>query len=126
MTTLTPEQIINGNKNIATFMGGVFKTDLPYTFTKSGWVNTPANDSKEIAQDYDLIYHSNWEWLMPVVDKIQSLRNKCNNVKLEYGLTLINAIETWFKYTHKRISKKEAVWLACVEFIEWYNKQENL
>lgn len=58
------------NKLIAQFMGGIYRTDLPFTYTKSGWENTPANDNKQIAQDYDLKYHCDWSWLMPVIEKI--------------------------------------------------------
>jgi len=55
---------------IATYMGGEYKTDLPYTFTKAGWFNTPANSSKFIAQVYDFKYKDSYDWLMPVVKKI--------------------------------------------------------
>ncbi len=63
---------VHGNRLIAKFMGGEFKEDLPYTWTKTGWIDTPANDNKTIAQDYDFKYHVSWDWLMEVVDKLES------------------------------------------------------
>ena len=62
-------ETIEGNRLIAKFMGGEYKEDLPYTWTKTGWINTPANHTKTIAQDYDFEYHKNWNWLMEVVEK---------------------------------------------------------
>lgn len=63
------EEIIKGNALIAKFMGGEFRENLPYTWIKSGWFNTPANDSLSIVQDYDLKYHKSWDWIVPVAHK---------------------------------------------------------
>ncbi len=66
------EEIKRRNEAICLWMGGEFKTDLPYTFTKSGWVNTPV-DRLEIVQSHQFRYNSSWDWLMPVVEKIVSI-----------------------------------------------------
>lgn len=75
----------------------------------------------------DLHYHDSWEWLMEVVNKINSFEEngvftygviiapeacvierptQYGNIENEHGATLI-----------------EMVYLTIVEFIEWYNKE---
>ena len=98
---MTQEQIIEGNKSIDEFM--------------DNWL---ANRG---FSEIELNYNSDYGTLMPVVEKIQKMRVKFNNPKMEYGLTLINAMDRWLYVQHKSLSKIEAVWLAVVEFIKWYN-----
>ena len=48
---MTQEEILEGNKLINAFMG------YPYNMTKNGYPE-------------QVIYHSSWDWLMPVVERI--------------------------------------------------------
>jgi hypothetical protein len=69
-----------------------------------------------------LKFHIDWNWLMQVVDKIDSL---CRNT----------GFEIYSRYAHIRVNnnltissgvctnKIESVYNACVEFIKWYNEQ---
>lgn len=116
---MTQEQIIEKNKLIAEFMGAKMIVEDYYGINI---IKFPDESTKDLN---GLKYHSSWEWLMDAVDKIQILRERFNNPKLEYGLTLINAMDRWLYVQHKSLSKKEAVWLAVVEFIKWYNTNEN-
>ena len=55
------------NPKVAEFMGNKSMVDgskIPYTI----W-----NDSSNRSQYDELLYHSSWEWLMPVVEKIEEL-----------------------------------------------------
>lgn len=67
----------------------------------------------------DMKFHSSWDWLMPVVEKIESLGN--------YGFTIyrnstnINGLPIELANTRGN-TKIEAVYNACVEFILWYNE----
>jgi hypothetical protein len=61
---------------------------------------------------------------MPVVEKIESVgfiftisQNYCNIQKDNDSVSI-----TGVKYAP---SKKEVVWLAVIEFIEWYNSQKH-
>ena len=72
----------------------------------------------------DLKYHSDWNWLMDVVGKIENfgfeffiVESRC---KIAHNTD--NSIETiiGFEITGRKI---EATYNACVEFIKWYNKQ---
>ncbi len=72
-----------------------------------------------------LKFHNDWNWLMKVVEKIESLGydvfiNTCVCRITDVGQDILEDIET-FNYENK----KQAVYNACVEFIKWYNKQEN-
>jgi hypothetical protein len=94
---------------------------------------------------------TNWEWLMEVVDKIESLASselKQDGFVFQIGEIYssdVNIYEIKYRrlasfltipYQHKVIeseylpiqfsNKKEAVYKACVEFIKWYVEQTNI
>lgn len=64
----------------------------------------------------NLQYHTSWDWLMPIVQKIQESyegeelhEESCKHYEqIEVMLTSLNI---------------EWVWQACVMFIEWFNQQ---
>ena len=77
-------------------------------------------------------YHKYWDWLMPVVEKIDNIRlqdKKGYAQSVDFSIfSNICTIETggYTSFTICTIikdTKIEAVWTACVEFIQWYNKQ---
>lgn len=70
-------------------------------------------------------YNSDWNWLMEVVEKIESL-HESNNVLIGTNITYVqihNKVSNE-QETFKGVSniKIEAVYNAVVVFIEWYNK----
>ena len=68
----------------------------------------------------DLKYHEDWNWLMEVVEKIESLGYRIEIVKHICRIYLSNK-ETII--ISENTPKIEAVHNACVEFIQWYNQQ---
>ena len=68
----------------------------------------------------DLKYHEDWNLLMEVVEKIESIK----------GVQIfINGISCEIMFKSKVISKHsntkiEAVYNACVTFIDWYNENK--
>ena len=69
-----------------------------------------------------LLYHSNWNSLMEVVEKIEntqpiSIIISCGNCEVYNCETA----ETLFFFEGVKI---EAVYNACVAFIEWYNENK--
>ena len=65
-------------------------------------------------------YHNNWNELMYLVEKIESIKGT---------QIFINGISCEVMFKGKVISKHfntkiEAVYNACIEFIKWYNTQE--
>jgi len=103
---------MENNKLIAKFMGLRYVSD-PISPTGYGWTNgkTPVS--------IDLKYNSSWDWLMPVVEKIEDAATD-TYVEISESST-----EIWgypFRINIYKESKIESVYDAVVEFIKWYNK----
>ena len=115
--------MLEDNKIIAEFLDWEFD-DLSETFETPflKLVDPHAFGDEQFScklQDFELEFHSDWNWLMQVVEKIESLDY---NITIQYKNCYIDIdkdlqIDTFSK------SKIEAVYNACVEFIKWYNKQ---
>lgn len=130
---MTNEEILAGNRLIAEFMGattckhGIFEA-----------VNFP-DATNEGFKSYDLIYlkyHSSWDWLMAVVEKIESLGywvkiygfiDLCGNHTSQCAIKRQKSNsdgEYIYEYEGQwNSSKIEAVWFACLEFIACHNEQ---
>jgi hypothetical protein len=71
-----------------------------------------------------LQYDTSWDWLMPAVEKIESLEftfvidnneaNILSDVDCDKGLLILKQYPT----------KIQSVYAAVVEFIKWYNSQK--
>ena len=108
---------VNENKIIADFMG--------FQHTPIGWFdadellklpNTTDNTFDELRFDVD------WDWLMGVVDKIESLGYDVQII-LDY-CTITNG--DYSETTQMGGNKIHNVYAACVEFIEWYNQLKTI
>ena len=118
------ENIQETNKLIAKFMGydiNRIVDELPvdingnYTTHNNKYVYAPS-----------LQYNSSWDWLMSVVEKIEYEYMYSVSPTWEHCV-IINAGDNkdrLYIETEGR-SKKEATYKAVVEFIKWYNKQQN-
>lgn len=84
-------------------------------------------------------YDCSWDWLMPVVDKIESL----NETETSKEIVDINShnVRTWptekkneiiagcYRNSPEEVkfnSKIEACYYVVVKFIKWYNKQDKV
>lgn len=74
----------------------------------------------------DLQYHSDWNWLMPVVEKIEHIENADFVVYINVECCKITARETYpnLVIIETAKTKIEATYKAIVEFIKWYNQQK--
>lgn len=110
---------MKNNKLIAEFMGWELEQTL-----KGKWVYAIRQNVLHLTKEYEetnfylpkeLLYHKSWDWLMPVVDKIENLH---------YGFEIIGnyvkVLGTPIYSTRK--TKIQAVYNAVVEFIKWYNQ----
>lgn len=128
---MTQERTNDSNKLIAEFMG-LITVDRTYP---SSFTLLPEEVKKVGITDWkwkdfmsQLQYHYSWDWLMPVVDKIESL---FFNVVIESHITLrikpqcyiYSATERFEMKPLQRDKKIDAVYEAVVEFIKWHNKQ---
>ena len=78
---------------------------------------------KEIYQHYhESNYHCSWDWLMPVVEKIESLGYvfTIQGGKAEYG-EMISETRCFIAE-----NKRSSTYNAVVEFINQYNKNESI
>lgn len=110
--------ILEGNKLIAEFMK--FDSHL-------GNVNIIACLA---IPEYDfnkLPYHSSWDWLMPVVEKIEQLDGLYISVKIHDSICdIIQHIpngRTKLLFQRSGGEKIQCTWQAVVEFVKWYNLQ---
>jgi hypothetical protein len=97
-----------GNKLIADFMGHGFEeltdNEVPHRYYMIKGVGY---------KDALLKYHTSWDWLMPVVEKIK-------DVQISEGWSnkqpVINALSD---------VNITILWKAVVQFIQWYNKKQS-
>ena len=109
------------NKLIAEFMG--YKT-----YKMNGYLNVKyADNNHRTIQDTH--YHTSWDWLMPVVEKIEEddevdvniLLNGTRIFKWRTDMDIVNNV------AQISFDKKiEHVYNAVVEFIKQYNENERL
>jgi hypothetical protein len=103
--------IEESNELIAKFMGNeVAGPGIPMGI----WFE----DTKDFIQFQDLKYNSSWDWLMPVVEKIEQLRHNASPGDITFDLmkeTIDSALsEARIEYAYQSI----------INFILWYNKNE--
>lgn len=130
-------EIIACNKLIAEFMGGIYETnpaDLkPYS-------DRIVIDGKEYKTKPDKITHNylkydcSWNWLMPVVEKIETLTMANWNIVSFKTQISKNSFVIFSEYKDSvdgiiyqtdpftKPSKLEATYNGVVEFIKWYNQ----
>ena len=115
---------IESNKLIAEFMGGAQKEDQMYL----------PNHAAECYKANCLAYHSSWDWLMPVVEKVTSLTKEKRYIPpgkyLEYKEQRDKYDEQWeklFDYQAYNFFSGEikSIYQAIVEFIKWYNSNKD-
>lgn len=124
---MTDKQRLEGNGLIAEFMDfGNTDGNLARKISPKGF--------RKYATEKDLLsYHRNWEWLMPVVEKIESLGYIVNIYGHQGAYTEVRISEAGIKKNGGKISfqmtglngagtKKEAIFLSVVDFINWYKK----
>jgi hypothetical protein len=87
---------------------------------QEGWIDVDTH-----VRASDTFFHSDWTWLMEVVDKIeahhpyQDVEIKGNRCFMGSSSALDDCFDDWFEAD----TKIEAVYIACIEFIKWYNKK---
>ena len=110
---MKPTQQQKDNKLIAEFMEWDILNDMTYSkATKGKWIELDK-----------LKFHSNWNWLMEVVEKIESLNYSIEINKQEENDYQCLVVQKDIKVQTFSKIKIEAVYNACVEFIKFYNEQ---
>jgi len=152
---MTSEEILEGNKLIAEFMGYGYYPHMEGE-TLPGWRKEKAHP--KVSGTYlgrvhkDLAYHRSWEWLMTAVEKIENLDLskemyswEGEDGETEYNFEGISVeIENkscWIyvnlqldpgftinpkSFDEKYPTKIEATFRAVCEFVEWFNKRKEI
>jgi len=136
----TQQSTIENNKLIAEFMGGLYNVHSnTYGIGKAqykdyGDLKNVVSAQKHYSQD-ELLYNSDWNWLMPVVEKIETTNVKDEQVylhteydnrveflgwysQIDLGIKDLKDLDTRYK------TKIESCFNAVVWFIKWYNKNK--
>lgn len=146
--------IIENNKLIAEFMGLIYIPHSDDAEYKPGyWKSRVRKDDNSKLNSYLFIcrhhkslgYRRSWDWLMPVLNKIETMpiRSTVNGVAISIGLSSTNKKYCYIKYGKifdqrgRKISEKyyfsgtfenetalKAAYEAVVAFINWYNKNK--
>ena len=134
------KDLSENNKLIVNFMGGFITEDgyrahLPILDQETRIHNVMGSppsrlkEAFEIKYTHELEYHKSWDWIMPVVDKIENLSvSKFQNISIgsgEVSIAFANENppnEYLFIYIDFKENKLNTVYEAVVEFIKWYNR----
>ncbi|KKN20936.1 hypothetical protein LCGC14_0930470 [marine sediment metagenome] len=123
------KEILKNNKLIAEFMGlTILEGDynkLHCIPGKGGFVILVKVEGDYIPV-YLLQYDSSWDWLMPVVDKIELLspsRRTFTHVDMMEEFSWEVSLGGNGIYISK-VSKIDAMYNGVVKFIKWYNKKK--
>jgi hypothetical protein len=99
------------NKLIALFNGDIKSINDKVSFNKNCSVN-------------ELKYDTDWNWLMVVVEKIESMNYYVDI--MNKAVSINNDEDMIVDLSGKDFSTKiEAVYTAVLEFIKWYNQTQN-
>jgi hypothetical protein len=113
--TTDKEETVKGNKLIAEFMGGVITkrdTSLPYPEGLPKWAKHEYDFDTLKIGGYE--YHSSWDWLMPVVEKIGNMYIKYASLpemREIHGCSMFAPISMIYE--------------QVISFIKWHNTQSN-
>lgn len=134
---MTQEWINQFNEKCGKFRGYFKKPDqLPHVWWKFTGISY-----QPVFEDHEMKYHSDWNWIMEVVEVIEIKFPKyilqweyddreefAENGKYKaYWFTLYHKDEICSGLSDLRSkSRKQAVIQAIDQFIDWYNKQKEL
>ena len=127
---------------IAEFMG--FKKHNDFTFEaidERFFIPTSIKNGEVESYGYvfpinSLCFHTSWDWLMPVVEKIEDFYI-ISGKELEFQVVQYeDEVKIIAKYLDKKwetiveisadgSGKKKNTYQAVIKFIEWYNEQSN-
>jgi len=108
------EEIIEGNKLIAEFMEYEYDEDIERYVTPHSICEYDIEPYESEPDDWtcaltpdQMLFNQSWDWLMPVVKKLQ-------NLEIEF-----------FRMNDALIEAEiDNVYVAVIVFIKWYNEQE--
>lgn len=140
---MNKEEILENNKLIAEFVDLTPHSIFPDELQAPGafmWMAVQVNAYSDYAKEEDEFncfeeffqFHKSWDWLMPVVEKIELLKIKDYNIRVSIDsvrclISITHFYEGSIKIFYKNIyndndSKMERIYKLIIEFIKYYNK----
>ena len=120
------------NKLIVDFLNTDVNNDGTYELPKFGTIR-PNGDFKTSFTLEQMKFNKDWNWIMQVVDKIESIEviGQVFNIQIDRNKTHIlyapanYSSEKWFENLIIKESEDKLLntYQAVVEFIKWYNQQ---
>jgi hypothetical protein len=114
--------LIKNNELIAEFMGLQKSKPAIQQFINEPEKNGLYYERENGVHEY-LSYHKSWDWLMPVVDKLEQLKHPVhiinNNCYIYYSTNAIKNEEFFVDIYGE--NKMDAVYRAVVTFIQYLN-----
>ena len=104
-------EVKKGNKLIAEFYNNSDKR-----YNDAVWVKIPSKKLKRWILINDLKYHSDWGWLMPVIERVKDI--VLQDRPYEGILDKADVLNLYITAPIK------TVWEQTVYFIEWYNQNQ--
>ena len=127
------KNIIENNKLIAEFMGvfdKILSTSNIHSWSDAPFYYTTEDTREKVIKNISKYskYNKDWNWLMQVVEKIESIEDGIYQVDiLQEGCKILKKCSLLIDKTVSKLepdtTKIKSVYLACVEFIKWYNEQ---
>ena len=130
------DNIVENNKLIAEFMGWKENKDMKVKLI-SGGITYYFQKNDEACIPETMCYHSDWNWLMTVVEKIENIKIKDYSISTDItdDKTFINVWHygdggKWsilisnLNEEYKDFNKMQRTYKAVVKFINFYNKQK--
>ena len=123
-------EILDSNSLIAAFMGAEYFEDGNY------WRDSKSSMRHMLDNAKDLHFHSSWDWLMPVVEKIEptyspkhgyfGVHISSNQCTIQGTKGMNDPASSLIRYSdqHYALTKIEAVYSAVIAFIKWYTAQQ--
>ena len=112
------KEIIEGNQLIAEFMGYDFIAENSHFIVRES----------DYLEPYHHKFNSSWDWLMPVVEKIDLMGFdvQISRISIKISRILENENPIISLVCGDVSQKLDLCFLAVVEFIQWYNQNKEL
>jgi len=119
------ENLIENNKLIAYFMvnpDSVLFTSPSYANGKH-WISQKFQsiedpDGNDLLTGGQMKFHTDWNWLIPVVEKIYS-------IDIYYSHYISENASMFYDGKIQLTTNIKEVYEQCIDFIKWYNKQNS-
>lgn len=130
----TKEEILEYNKKCAEFLGyelitpqmrknpEQWKDNSYWEHKNKANVHT---SKKVLGRDGYLSFHSDWDWIMEVVEAIEQLKFRVEITSISCCIYKNSVLKSSFHGIKDKSSKKEAIVQAINQFLIWYNNEKS-